>query len=278
MQINSQSRDVFYVSDGTAITCETLGHVVLGQFSFIPNEKTFPFVESEDKVADVIKEIEISYQRDGIKPLVFFSIVVPEIREMLLKAPAHSYDVLESIVQKVQDDIQMEPQPKMQRSRSVSKDSDTYFDRIAAIEYTLAHDDGITLKGLDEADVILLGVSRSGKTPTSLYMAMQFGLRVVNYPFIAEDVKMMRLLPEFEIHRHKLFGLTINPERLNEIRENRLSGSEYASTEQCKLELDTVEALFRREAIPYINTSSLSVEEITTRILERAGMKRRLFG
>lgn len=277
MQLNSQSRDVFYVSDGTAITCETLGHVVLGQFSFIPNEKTFPFVESEEKVADVIKEIEISYQRDGVKPLVFFSIVVPEIREMLLKAPAHGYDVLESIVQKVQDDIQMEPQPKMQRSRSVSKDSDTYFDRIAAIEYTLAHDDGITLKGLDEADIILLGVSRSGKTPTSLYMAMQFGLRVVNYPFIAEDVKMMRLLPEFEIHRHKLFGLTINPERLNEIRENRLSGSEYASTEQCKLELDTVEALFRREAIPYINTSSLSVEEITTRILERAGMKRRLF-
>ncbi|EKO3803918.1 kinase/pyrophosphorylase [Vibrio harveyi] len=278
MQINNQSRDVFYVSDGTAITCETLGHVVLGQFPFIPNEKTFPFVESEDKVADVIKEIEISYQRAGVKPLVFFSIVVPEIREVLLKAPAYSYDVLESIVQKVQDDIQMAPQPKMQRSRSVSKDSDTYFDRIAAIEYTLAHDDGITLKGLEEADIILLGVSRSGKTPTSLYMAMQFGLRVVNYPFIAEDVKMMRLLPEFEIHRHKLFGLTINPERLNEIRENRLSGSEYASTEQCKLELDTVEALFRREAIPYINTSSLSVEEITTRILERAGMKRRLFG
>ncbi|WP_104024161.1 posphoenolpyruvate synthetase regulatory kinase/phosphorylase PpsR [Vibrio hyugaensis] len=277
MQINSQSRDVFYVSDGTAITCETLGHVVLGQFPFIANEKTFPFVETPDKVADVIKEIEISYQQEGVKPLVFFSIVVPELRELLRKAPANCYDVLESIVQKVGDDIQMKPQPKLQRSRSVGKDSDTYFDRIAAIEYTLAHDDGITLKGLEEADIILLGVSRSGKTPTSLYMAMQFGMRVVNYPFIAEDVKMMRLLPEFEIHRHKLFGLTINPERLNEIRENRLSGSEYASTEQCKLELDTVEALFRREAIPYINTSSLSVEEITTRILERAGMKRRLF-
>ncbi|AGV19598.1 MULTISPECIES: posphoenolpyruvate synthetase regulatory kinase/phosphorylase PpsR [Vibrio] len=278
MQINNQSRDVFYVSDGTAITCETLGHVVLGQFPFIPNEKTFPFVESQDKATDVVKEIETSYQRNGVKPLVFFSIVVPEVREMLLEAPAYSYDVLESIVQKVQDDIQMAPKPKLQRSRSVGKDSDTYFDRIAAIEYTLAHDDGITLKGLEQADIILLGVSRSGKTPTSLYMAMQFGLRVVNYPFIAEDVKMMRLLPEFEIHRHKLFGLTIDPERLTEIRENRLSGSDYASTEQCKLELDTVEALFRREAIPYINTSSLSVEEITTRILEKAGMKRRLFG
>ncbi len=278
MQINNQSRDVFYVSDGTAITCETLGHVVLGQFPFTPNEKTFPFVESQDKATDVVKEIETSYQRNGVKPLVFFSIVVPEVREMLLEAPAYSYDVLESIVQKVQDDIQMAPKPKLQRSRSVGKDSDTYFDRIAAIEYTLAHDDGITLKGLEQADIILLGVSRSGKTPTSLYMAMQFGLRVVNYPFIAEDVKMMRLLPEFEIHRHKLFGLTIDPERLTEIRENRLSGSDYASTEQCKLELDTVEALFRREAIPYINTSSLSVEEITTRILEKAGMKRRLFG
>lgn len=276
MQIDSQSRDVFYVSDGTAITCETLGHVVLGQFPFRANEKTFPFVESEDKLSDLLKEIDISYRQNGVKPLVFFSIVIPEIRQSLLDAPAYSYDVLESIVQKVQDDIQLKPKPKLQRSRSVGKDSDTYFDRIAAIEYTLAHDDGITLKGLEQADIILLGVSRSGKTPTSLYMAMQFGLRVVNYPFIEEDIKRLRLLPEFEIHRHKLFGLTINPERLTEIRENRLAGSDYASTEQCLTELASVEALFRREAIPYINTSSLSVEEISTRILEKAGLRRRL--
>ncbi|CAK4075180.1 pyruvate, water dikinase regulatory protein [Vibrio sp. 16] len=276
MQIDSQSRDVFYVSDGTAITCETLGHVVLGQFPFRANEKTFPFVESEDKLSDLLKEIDISYRQNGVKPLVFFSIVIPEIRQSLLDAPAYCYDVLESIVQKVQDDIQLKPKPKLQRSRSVDKDSDTYFDRIAAIEYTLAHDDGITLKGLEQADIILLGVSRSGKTPTSLYMAMQFGLRVVNYPFIEEDIKRLRLLPEFEIHRHKLFGLTINPERLTEIRENRLAGSDYASTEQCLTELASVEALFRREAIPYINTSSLSVEEISTRILEKAGLRRRL--
>ncbi|MCG9595297.1 kinase/pyrophosphorylase [Vibrio sp. Isolate25] len=276
MQIDIQSRDVFYVSDGTAITCETLGHVVLGQFPFNANEKTFPFVESEDKLADLLKEIELSYQEHGVKPLVFFSIVIPEIKQKLLEAPAFGYDVLASIVQQVKDDIQMEPKPKLQRSRSVGKDSDTYFDRIAAIEYTLAHDDGITLKGLDKADIILLGVSRSGKTPTSLYMAMQFGLRVVNYPFIEEDIRRLRLLPEFEIHRHKLFGLTIDPERLTEIRENRLAGSEYASTEQCINELESVEALFRREAIPYINTSSLSVEEISTRILEKAGLRRRL--
>ncbi|WP_162048463.1 posphoenolpyruvate synthetase regulatory kinase/phosphorylase PpsR [Vibrio taketomensis] len=276
MQNNSQRRDVFYVSDGTAITCETLGHVVLGQFSFTPNEKTFPFVESEEKLNNVLKELHASYARSGEKPLVFFSIVVPELKTLLLEAPAHCYDVLESVVQKVERDTQLTPVPKMQRSRSVGKDSDSYFDRIAAIEYTLAHDDGITLKGLEKADIILLGVSRSGKTPTSLYMAMQFGLRVVNYPFIEEDIQRLRLLPEFEIHRHKLFGLTIDAERLTEIRESRLAGSDYASTEQCLAELAGVEALFRREAIPYINTSRLSVEEISTRILEKSGLRRRL--
>ncbi|HHC7343867.1 TPA: pyruvate, water dikinase regulatory protein [Vibrio cholerae] len=277
MQMESQRRDVFYVSDGTAITCETLGHVVLGQFAVQPNEKTFPFVESDEKLSELLKQIQRSYQLHGVKPLVFFSMVIPEMRTRLLQAPAHFYDVLQSIVQRVSQDIEMEPAPKLQRSRSVGKDSDTYFDRIAAIEYTLAHDDGVSLKDLDRADIILLGVSRSGKTPTSLYMAMQFGLRVVNYPFIAEDMHAMRLLPEFEFHRHKLFGLTINAERLTEIRENRLAGSEYASNQQCQQELATVEALFRREAIPYINTSSLSVEEISTRILERTGLKRRLF-
>lgn len=275
--MESQLRDVFYVSDGTAITCETLGHVVLGQFAVQPNEKTFPFVESDEKLSELLKQIQRSYQQHGVKPLVFFSMVIPEMRTRLLQAPAHFYDVLESIVQRVSDDIEMKPAPKLQRSRSVGKDSDTYFDRIAAIEYTLAHDDGVSLKDLDRADIILLGVSRSGKTPTSLYMAMQFGLRVVNYPFIAEDMHAMRLLPEFEFQRHKLFGLTINAERLTEIRENRLAGSEYASNQQCLQELATVEALFRREAIPYINTSSLSVEEISTRILERTGLKRRLF-
>ncbi|ELA4928636.1 kinase/pyrophosphorylase [Vibrio vulnificus] len=277
MQTEKQSRDVFYVSDGTAITCETLGHVVLGQFPFVANEKTFPFVESEEKLTELIKHIEISFQTNGIKPLVFFSLVLPDLKARLMKSPAYCYDVLESIVQRVKDDIQMEPTPKLQRSRSVGKDTDTYFDRIAAIEYTLAHDDGISLKGLELADIILLGVSRSGKTPTSLYMAMQFGLRVVNYPYIDDDIKGLKLLPEFEIHRHKLFGLTIDPKRLTEIRENRLAGSDYASTEQCQHELANVEALFRREAIPYINTTSLSVEEISTRVLEKTGLKRRLF-
>jgi regulator of PEP synthase PpsR (kinase-PPPase family) len=223
-----------------------------------------------------LREIEISFIKNGEKPLVFFSMVITDLKETLLQSNCYGYDILGSLVRQVETDIQIAPVPQLQRSRSVSKDSDTYFDRIAAIEYTLAHDDGVTLKGLEKADIILLGVSRSGKTPTSLYMAMQFGLRVVNYPFIDDDLSRLRLLPEFEIHRHKLFGLTIDPQRLTEIRQNRLAGSDYASNEQCLHELQTVEALFRREAIPYINTSSLSVEEISTRVLEKAGLRRRL--
>jgi regulator of PEP synthase PpsR (kinase-PPPase family) len=277
MQINHQSRDVFYVSDGTAITCETLGHVILGQFSFQANEKTFPFVETEDKLTELLKYIELSYQKNGVPPLVFFSMVIPDIREKLLQSPALCYDVLESLVQRIKNDLQLEPKPKLHRSRSVSKDTATYFDRIAAIEYTLAHDDGVSLKGIEQADIILLGVSRSGKTPTSLYMAMQFGMRVVNYPFTDDDLHALKLLPAFEIHRHKLFGLTIDAARLTEVRQNRVANSDYADARQCERELANVEALFRREAIPYINTTSLSVEEISTRILETAGLKRRLF-
>ncbi|MGL6260193.1 posphoenolpyruvate synthetase regulatory kinase/phosphorylase PpsR [Vibrio sp. WXL103] len=277
MQKEVQRRDVFYVSDGTAITCETVGHAVLGQFPFVPNEKTFPFIESTNKLQELLKEIELSQQQHKQKPLVFFSIVLPEIRDALCQAPAEFYDVLGGFVGKVERDLNLKAQPKLQRSHSVGKDKDKYFDRIAAIEYTLAHDDGVSLRDLEQADIILLGVSRSGKTPTSLYMSMQFGLRVVNYPFIAEDMQRMRLLPEFEIYRYKLFGLTIDPERLTEIRQNRLADSDYASRDQCQSELDVVEGLFRREAIPYINTSSLSVEEITTRILVQTGLKRRIY-
>ncbi|MCW8336137.1 kinase/pyrophosphorylase [Vibrio sp. SCSIO 43135] len=277
MQTEVQSRDVFYVSDGTAITCQTIGHTVLGQFPFSVNQQTFPFIENEDKVEDVVKEIERSYNQSGEKPLVFFSMVIPEAKQRLLTANALFYDVLDTMVNLVEKDLNLEAKPKLQRSHSVGKDHEGYFDRIAAIEYTLAHDDGVSLKGLEEADLILLGVSRSGKTPTSLYMAMQFGLRVVNYPFIDEDIAKLRLLPQFEIHRHKLFGLTIDASRLTEIRSNRLAGSDYASAAQCKTELNSVESLFRREAIPYINTSNMSVEEISTRILERTGLKRRIF-
>ncbi len=277
MQTFNERRDVFYISDGTAITCETLGHSILGQFPFTVFEQTIPFVENSVKAQEVVQRIEQVASNSETKPLVFLSTVVPEIKAIIMQADAHIYDVLSMLVDPIQKDLQLEATPQLQRSRSVSKDEKAYYDRISAVEYTLGHDDGISLKNIEQADLILLGVSRSGKTPTSLYMALQFGVRVINYPFISEDMEALRLPAIFEVYRHKLFGLTIDTDRLSEIRHERLADSAYASEIQCRSELENVEKLFRREAIPFINTSSLSVEEISARILQKTGLKRNLF-
>lgn len=277
MQNKTNFRDVFYISDGTAITSETLGHAVLGQFSLQIQQTTLPFVESIERAKQVKNFIDQSNEKYGIQPLVFYSIVVPEIKQIIDQANALFYDVLKVLVEPLERDLVMKAEPKLQRSRSINKDSSSYHDRIAAIEYTLAHDDGVSLNHLEQADIILLGVSRCGKTPTSLYLAMQFGLRAVNYPFIADDMSALKLPKAIEPYRFKTFGLTIDIERLVAIRNERFADSDYASSEQCLNELQQVEAMFRREAIPYLNTSSLSVEEISTRLLSMSGLKRKMF-
>jgi hypothetical protein len=152
-----------------------------------------------------------------------------------------------------------------------------YDARIAAIDYTLAHDDGISLRGLEDAQVILLGVSRCGKTPTSLYLAMQFGVRAANYPFIADDMDNLKLPPALRAHQHKLFGLTIDPERLAAIRQERAENTRYASMRQCRLEVGEVEALFRTHQIRYLNSTNYSVEEIATKILDIMGLRRSMY-
>ncbi|WP_299015247.1 pyruvate, water dikinase regulatory protein [uncultured Photobacterium sp.] len=276
MQRKSNFRDVFYVSDATAITSETLGHAVLGQFPVEIRQHTRPFIETVERALAVQKQINQTYEKTGIKPLVFYSIVLPEVKAIIEQSQANLYDVLSALVEPLKHDLQMEPKPMLQRSHSINRDAASYNDRIAAVEYTLAHDDGISLNNLDQADVILLGVSRCGKTPTSLYLAMQFGIRAVNYPFIAEDMKNLKLPSAIEPYRYKTYGLTIDTERLVEIRNGRYANSDYSSEKQCDSELHKVEAMFRREAIPYLNTTSLSVEEIATRLLDISGLKRRM--
>lgn len=276
MQNKTNFRDVFYISDGTAITAETLGHAVLGQFSLDLQQTTLPFVESTERAQQVKNLINQSNEKYGIQPLVFYSMVIPEIKQIIEQANALFYDVLKVLVEPLERDLAIKATPQLQRSHSINKDSASYHNRIAAIEYTLAHDDGISLNHLEQADIILLGVSRCGKTPTSLYLAMQFGLRAVNYPFIADDMSALKLPKAIESYRFKTFGLTIDIERLVAIRNERLADSNYASPEQCQDELQKVEAMFRREAIPYLNTSSLSVEEISTRLLSMSGLKRNM--
>ena len=145
------------------------------------------------------------------------------------------------------------------------------------MNFALANDDGITTKEYEEADIILIGVSRCGKTPTSLYLALQFGIRAANYPFIEQDMGSLDLPSALKANRHKLFGLTIAPLRLHEIRNQRRANSRYSSLEQCEQELASVERLFRQEAIRFLDTSSHSVEEISAKILEATGMRRQLY-
>ncbi|MFA1237450.1 pyruvate, water dikinase regulatory protein [Serratia odorifera] len=271
-------RSVFYISDGTAITAEVLGHAVLSQFPVKATTFTLPFVETEARARAVSQQINEIYQQTGVRPLVFYSIISPEVRNVITQSKGFCQDIVQALVGPLQGELDVEPTPVPNRTHGLTESNLGKYDaRIAAIDYTLAHDDGISLRNLDQAQVILLGVSRCGKTPTSLYLAMQFGIRAANYPFIADDMDNLHLPAALKPFQHKLFGLTINPERLAAIREERRENSRYASLRQCRMEIAEVEALFRKNQIRYLNSTNYSVEEISTKILDILGMSRRMF-
>ena len=229
MDVNAE-RSVFYISDGTAITAEVLGHAVLSQFPVATQSVTLPFVETVQRAQAVKAQINALYQQSGVRPLVFISIVTPEIRDIILQSDGFCQDIVQSLVAPLQQELGVEPDPIANRTHGLTAGNLGKYDaRIAAIDYTLAHDDGISLRGLEAAQVILLGVSRCGKTPTSLYLAMQFGIRAANYPFIADDMDNLKLPPALKPFQNKLFGLTIDPERLAAIRQERAENTRYAS-------------------------------------------------
>ncbi|NIG17562.1 kinase/pyrophosphorylase [Pantoea sp. Al-1710] len=274
----SSERSVFYISDGTAITAEVLGHAVLSQFPVNINSVTLPFVENVQRAQAVKAQINALYQQSGVRPIVFFSIVTPDVREIILESEGFCQDIVQALVGPLQSELGVSSMPVAHRTHGLTASNLGKYDaRIAAIDYTLAHDDGISLRGLEDAQVILLGVSRCGKTPTSLYLAMQFGVRAANYPFIADDMDNLKLPPALRAHQHKLFGLTIDPERLAAIRQERAENTRYASMRQCRLEVGEVEALFRTHQIRYLNSTNYSVEEIATKILDIMGLRRSMY-
>lgn len=271
-------RHVFYISDGTAITAEVLGHAVMSQFPVAINSITLPFVETESRARAVKEQIDAIWQQTGERPLVFFSIVLPEIRAIILQSAGFCQDIVQTLVGPLQQELRLDPTPIAHRTHGLTPGNLNRYDaRIAAIDYTLAHDDGVSLRNLDRAQIILLGVSRCGKTPTSLYLAMQYGIRAANYPFIADDMDNIQLPAALKPLQHKLFGLTIDPERLAAIREELRENSRYASLRQCRLEVAEVEALYRRYNVRYLNSTNYSVEEIATKIMDIAGLSRRMY-
>ncbi len=261
-------RTVFFVSDGTGITAETFGNAILAQFDFAPRRVRLPFIDTPDKAHQAVRQINHAGEVEGKRPIVFTTLVDMEIlriiqdgcRGMLL-------DMFGTFVAPIEQEIAIKSHHRVGRFSDVSK-SQAYHDRIEAINFSLAHDDGQSNRDLTGADVILVGVSRSGKTPTSLYLAMQHGLKAANYPLIPEDFERKQLPPALAPHKKKIFGLTIAPERLSEIRSERRPDSRYASLANCRAEVSEAEAMMRRSGIRWLSTTTKSIEEIATTILQ----------
>jgi regulator of PEP synthase PpsR (kinase-PPPase family) len=266
------NRTVFFVSDGTGITAETFGNSILSQFAVKPRHLRRPFIDSVDKAHQVLREINHTALTEGRRPIVFVTLVDLEILAIMKDGSADTaqqglvLDLFNTFIEPLEAEFGMTSSHRIGRFADVSK-SQEYTDRIEAINFSLAHDDGQSAKNLAEADVILVGVSRSGKTPTSLYLAMQHGIKAANYPLIPEDFERARLPSSLASFKGKCFGLTIDPDRLARIRNERRPNSKYASIENCRYEVREGEAMMKREGIAWLSSTHKSIEEIATTIL-----------
>ena len=268
----SQERTVVFVSDGTGITAETLGHSVLSQFEGIRFKQIrIPFIDSEVKAISARQKINDIAKYDGQKPIVFSTLVNTVSNDVVKQADGVFMDLVLTFVEPLEKELDIKSTHRIGRSHTIA-DNEQYKNRIEAINYTLAHDDGQTHKDLQAADVILVGVSRSGKTPTSLYLAMQYGIKAANYPLIPEDFERGELPAALPPFKDKIFGLSISPERLSEIRNERRPGSKYASLENCRQEIKAAEFMMRREGISWLSSTSKSIEEISTTILQQLNL------
>ncbi|MEY8212972.1 MAG: pyruvate, water dikinase regulatory protein [Colwellia sp.] len=265
-------RTAFYISDGTAITSEVFGHALLSLFPTEFEHQTISFVETIEKAQDAKEKINKACARSGEPALVFHTFVNNDIREIIDSCDGVIYNFLEHFVGPLEKQLKIKAKPKAHRTHSIHENNYNY--RIEAVNYALANDDGSVVTNYADADVILVGVSRSGKTPSSLYLALQYGIKAANYPFTDDDMDELKLPPFLKPHKKKLFGLTIDAQRLIDIRHNRMSNSKYASPRQCRMEVREVEKFYKNENIPFINTTNFSVEEITAKILSETGLQR----
>ena len=271
-------RTVFFVSDRTGITAEMLGSSLLTQFEdFAFHRVTIPFVDSDERVVDAIRQINENATTEGRRPIVISSVVDEAMSARIRReANALTLDFFQVFISPLEAELNAKSSHAAGRSHGIA-DSHVYFARMDAINFTQSHDDGATTRDLAKAQVILVGVSRCGKTPTSLYLALQFGIHAANFPLTPDDFTDRRLPASVVPYRDKLFGLTIQPERLREIREERRPASKYAALDNCRYEVREAEAMMTREKIPTLDTTTKSIEEIATTILHRAKLERRIY-
>jgi len=269
-------RTVFFVSDGTAITTETLGHSLLTQFPGVSfRQFRIPFVDSPEKAREAMERVNQASAEDGSLAIVFLSIVDDRTRSALYASEAIVLDLFADFLDTLERALGVRRESSVGRAHGVAN-YDRYEDRMEATNYALTHDDGVSLN-YENADLILVGISRTGKTPTCLYMALHFGVKAANYPLTEKDLEEQRLPAHLRVHRNKTVGLMIDADRLAQIRETRRPGSPDASLKQCHWEVDAAESLLRSEGIRAFATTHSSIEEIASRILVHLGMQREMY-
>jgi regulator of PEP synthase PpsR (kinase-PPPase family) len=261
------TRTLFFVSDGTGITAETLGQGLLSQFEGVTfHQLHFPFLDTPAKVHDCLAHIHAAKVQDGVRPLVMMTLMDSQISVVLRQADAFFLDLFETFIAPLE--LELGQRAAHVVGRTHGQAGHEAANRIAAIHFALAHDDGISDVDLAKAEVILIGVSRSGKTPTSLYLSLQFSVKVANYPLIPEDFERDCLPHDLSAHTKKLFGLTISPDYLHLIRQERKPNSHYASLENCRYEVAAAERMMRRAQIPWIDTTARSIEEVAVKLMQ----------
>jgi regulator of PEP synthase PpsR (kinase-PPPase family) len=269
-------RTVFVVSDRTAVTAEALGNSLLTQFEDVTFKPiTVPFVDTIEKARNVAARINSVGERERQRPIVIASLVQDEVREELLKCDGLVLDFFDAFLSPLEVELDRKCSHTLGRAHGMS-DTKRYNMRIEATDFAMSSDDGRGVQHYHQADLILMGVSRTGKTPTCLYLALQYGVFASNYPLAEEDLETGRLPPILEAFRSKIYGLTISPERLRQIRLERRSIGRYASAQQVNFELRAAESLFKRFSIPCIDTTRSSIEEIASTILNDTGIERRV--
>ncbi len=270
-------RHAFFVSDRTGITAEMLGHSLLAQFEDVHfKETTLPFVDSIERANEAVRMINEASLENGLRPLVFSTLVDPDVSAVIAQARALYLDCFQVFISPMEQELGVRHSLEIGRSHRV-RNTNEYHSRIEAVNFCLAHDDGVSTKELHEADVILVGVSRSGKTPTCLYLGLQYGIRAANYPLIPEDFQDMKLPSRLNKYRRKLFGLTITAPRLAHIRNERRPNSKYAQIENCQYEIDRAEMLMREEGIPFLDATNRSIEELAATIVHQGQLQRQSF-
>lgn len=275
-QIAIMKRTAFFISDGTGITAETLGQSLLAQFENINFHKlTRPYIDTVEKAQAMVQQINAAAEADGVRPIIIDTIVNREIRDILAHCNGFMVDIFSAFLSPLEQELASGSSYSVGKSHAIGHHRN-YMERIDAVHFALDNDDGARTHHYNKADLILVGVSRCGKTPTCLYMAMQYGIRAANFPLTEDDMEHLTLPNSLKPYRNKLFGLTIDPDRLAAIRNERKPNSRYSSYAQCEFEVREVEALFRRENIPYLNSTHFSVEEISAKVLVSRGVERRL--